>query len=261
MEEELYLDIRLIYDIVRGFPGGTSGKKLACLCRRHKRHGLVPWVRKIPWRRAWQPTPVFLPGKLPCTKESSRLYSIGSQRVRHNWSHLPGTHTWHSYMRQVKSWRGWAGSPSAHTRKWLSSVQFSHSVVSSYLWSHGLQHARPPCPSLTPGACSNSCPLSPWCHSTISSSVIPFSHIRVFSNESVLHIRWPKDWSFTFSISPSNEYSGLISIRRDWLDLLAVQESLKSLLQCHSSKVSVLWCSAFFISTTLTSIHDHWKKP
>ena len=181
MEEELYLDIRLIYDIVRGFPGGTIGKKLACLCRRHKRHGLVPWVRKIPWRRAWQPAPVFLPGKLPCTKESSRLYSIGSQRVRHNWSHLPGTHTWHSYMRQVKSWRGWAGSPSAHPRKWLSSVQFSHSVVSNSLWYHGLQHARPPCPSLTPGACSNSCPLSLWCHSTISSSVIPFSsHIRSF---------------------------------------------------------------------------------
>ena len=74
-----------------------------------------------------------------------------------------------------------------------------------------------------------------------------FPSIRVFSNESVLYIRWPKYWSFSFSISPSNEYSGLISFRMDWLDLLAVQRSLKSLLQHHSSKVSVLWCAAFFI--------------
>ena len=74
-----------------------------------------------------------------------------------------------------------------------------------------------------------------------------FSRIMVFSNESVLHIRWPKYWSFSFSISPSNEYSGLISFRMDWLDLLAVQETLKSLLQHHSSKASILWHSAFFI--------------
>ena len=76
-------------------------------------------------------------------------------------------------------------------------------------------------------------------------SIIP--SIRVFSNESVLRIRWPKYWSFSFSISPSNEYSGLISFRIDWSDLLAVQETLKSLLQHHSSKASILWCSAFFI--------------
>ena len=74
-----------------------------------------------------------------------------------------------------------------------------------------------------------------------------FPSIRVFSNESVLHIRWPKYWSFSFSISPSNEYSGLISFRMDWFDLLAVQWTLKSLLQHHSSKASVLQCSAFFI--------------
>ena len=74
-----------------------------------------------------------------------------------------------------------------------------------------------------------------------------FPSIRVFSKESVLRIRWPKDWSFNFSISPSNEYSGLISFRMDWLDLLAVQGTLKSLLQHHSSKASVLWCSAFFM--------------
>ena len=77
------------------------------------------------------------------------------------------------------------------------------------------------------------------------SSILP--SIRVFSNESVLHIRWPKYWCFSFSISPSNEHSGLISFRMDWLDLLIFQGTLKSLLQHHSSKASILWCSAFFI--------------
>ena len=86
-----------------------------------------------------------------------------------------------------------------------------------------------------------------------------FPSIRVFSNESVLRIMWPKYWSFSFSICPSNEHPGLISFRMDWLDLLAVQGTLKSLLQHHSSKASILRCSAFFI-TQLTSIHDHWKN-
>ena len=134
------------------------------------------------------------------------------------------------------------------------SVQFSESVMSDSLWPHGLQHARFPCPSPTPGACSNSCPSSQQCHPTISSSVVPFSSCLhslpasgFFSNELALHIRWPKYWSYSFSISPSNEYSGLISFRIDWLDLLAVQGTLKSLLQHHSSKASILWRSAFFI--------------
>ena len=101
--------------------------------------------------------------------------------------------------------------------------------MSESLRPHGLQHVRLPCQSPSPGACSNSCPLSQWCHPTISFSIIPFSSclqscavIRVFSNESVFCIRWPKYWSFSFSISPSNEYSGLISFRIDWFDLLAV---------------------------------------
>ena len=84
-----------------------------------------------------------------------------------------------------------------------------------------------------------------------------FPSIRVFSSELVLRIRWPKYWSFSFSISPSNEYSGLISFRVDWLDLLAVQETLKSLLQHHSSKASILWCSAFII---VQLSHDYWKN-
>ena len=138
-------------------------------------------------------------------------------------------------------------------------LQFSHSVVSNSLWPHGLQHARLPCPSPTPGAYSNWCPSCWWCHPTISSSVISFSsHLQNFpasgsSDESALRIKWPKYWSFSFSISPSSEYSGLISFRMDWLDLLAVQGTLKSLLQHHSSKASILWCSAFFIIQLLHS--------
>ena len=87
-----------------------------------------------------------------------------------------------------------------------------------------------------------------------------FPSIRVFSSESTLCIRWSNYWSFSFKISPSNEYSGLISFRMDWLDLFAVQGTLKSLFQHHSSKASILWCSAFFYSPTLTSIHDYWKN-
>ena len=125
--------------------------------------------------------------------------------------------------------------------------------MSDCLQPHGLQHAKPHCPSPTSGIYSNLCPSSRWCHPTISFSVIPFSSrlksfpASVFSNESILHIRWPKYWSFSFSISPSNEYSGLISFRMDRLDLRAVQGTLKSLSQHHSSKASILWHSAFFI--------------
>ena len=130
--------------------------------------------------------------------------------------------------------------------------QFSCSVVSDSLRPHGLQYTRLPCPSPTTGVYSNSCPSSWWCHPTISSSVVLFSsHLQSFpasgSFQMSLHIRQPKYGSFSFSISPSNEYSGLISFKMDWLDLLAVQGTLKSLLQHHSSKASILQCSAFFI--------------
>ena len=137
-----------------------------------------------------------------------------------------------------------------------SSVPFCRSVMSGTLWPHGLQQAKLPCPPLTSRVCSNSCPSSRWCHPTISSCcpllLLPsvFPSIRVFSNESVLRIMWPAYLSFRFSISPSNEYSGLISFRVDWLDLLAVQGTLKSLLQHHSSKASILQCSAFFRSNS-----------
>ena len=144
----------------------------------------------------------------------------------------------------------------------IGKIQFSHSVISNSLWPHGVQHARLSCPSPT---WSNSCPLSWWYHPTILSSVIPFSScLQSFpapgsqSNESVLCIRWPKYWHFSFSISPSNEYSGLISFRMDWLDLLVVQGTLESLLQHHSQKHQFFGAQLY--GPALTSLHDHWKN-
>ena len=131
--------------------------------------------------------------------------------------------------------------------------QFSRSVMSDSSWPHGLQPTRPPCPLPSPRVCSNLCSSSRWCHPTISSSVVPFSScLQSFpASESFqmsqLFIGWPKYWSFSLNISPSNEYSGLISFMMDWLDLLAVQGTLKSLFWHHSSKASILWHSAFFI--------------
>ena len=143
------------------------------------------------------------------------------------------------HIHTVPSWR-------------LTISQFSHTVVSDSLRPHGPQHARPACPSPTPRVYPNSCPSSRWCHPTISSSVVPFfscpqsfpalgsflmSQLFASSGQSI---------GFSFNISPSNEHPGLISFRMDWLDLLAVQVTLKSLLQHHSSKASILRCSAFF---------------
>ena len=133
--------------------------------------------------------------------------------------------------------------------------------MSDSLRPHEPQHARPPCRSPTPRGYPNSCPLSRWCHPTISSSVVPSppafnlsQHQGLFKWVSFLH-RWPKYWSFNFNISPSNEHQGLISFRMEWLDLLAVQGTLKSLLQHHSSKSSIIWCSASFI-VQLSHPHD-----
>ena len=135
------------------------------------------------------------------------------------------------------------------------SVQFSSVAQSCPTLCNPMDHSTAGLPVHHQlGVHPNSCPMSWWCHPTISSSVIPFSScLQSFpasgslSNESVLCIKWPNYWSFSFSIRPPNEYSGLISLRMNWLDLLAVQGTLKSLLQHHSSKASVLQCSAFFI--------------
>ena len=138
--------------------------------------------------------------------------------------------------------------------------------MSDSLQRHELQHARLPVHHQLPEftqtnvhrvgyAIQPSHPLS----SPLLLPLIP-SSIRVFSYESILCMSWPKYWSFSFSIIPSKEHPGLISFRMDWLDLLAVQGTLKSLLQHHSSQASILQHSAFFYSPTLTSIHDHWKN-
>ena len=146
-------------------------------------------------------------------------------------------------------WTTVCGVTNSQTRLSTQALELS---FSRSLRLHGLQHARPPCPSLTPGVHSYSRPLSPWCHPAISSSVVPFSSCPQALPASgsfpelTLCMRWPKYWSFSFSIIPSNECSGLISFRMDWLDLLAVQGTLKSLLQHHSSKASILRLSAFF---------------
>ena len=144
----------------------------------------------------------------------------------------------------------------------FSSVQFSRSVMSDSLWPHGLQHARPPCPS--PDSRSSPKPTSIesvmpsnhliLCHPLLLPSIFP--SIKVFSNESALCIRWPKYWSFSFNISPFNEHPGLISFRMDWLDLLAVQGTLESspTPQFRSINSSAL---SFLYSPTLTFIHDH----
>ena len=128
----------------------------------------------------------------------------------------------------------------------VSSVQFSHSVMSNSLQPHKLQHARFPCPSPTPGAYSHSCPSRQWCHPTISSSVVPFSsRLQSFpaSGSFLVSQFFPSGGQSTgVSASASNEYSGLISFKIDWFDLLAVQATLKSLLQHHSSKASILCC-------------------
>ena len=129
---------------------------------------------------------------------------------------------------------------------------FSHPVMSNCLQPCGLQHARPPCPSLSPKfaqvhvLCTGdtiqpSHPLTPS-----SPSAFNLSSIKDFSSESPVYIRWSKYWSFSFSISPSNEYSGLISLKIDLFDLLVFQDTLRSLLQHHSLKASILWCSTFF---------------
>ena len=159
----------------------------------------------------------------------------------------------------------WYFSPAILT--WFSSVQFSCSVMSDSLWPHEPQHARPSCLSPTPGVYPNPFPFSRWCPPTISSSVVPFSSCpQSFPASGSFQMSQLSAWGgqsiggSASNISPSSEHPGLISFRMDWLDLLAVQGTLKSLLQHHWSKVSILRCSAFVNSPTVTSIHDYWKN-
>ena len=145
-----------------------------------------------------------------------------------------------------------------------NSVQFSRSVMSDSLRPHELQHARPLCPTPTPGAHPNSCPLSRWYHPTISSSVIPFASFPqsfptsgFFSNEAALCNRWPKYCSFSFNISPSNEHPGLISFRTGWNPLQ--YKGLSRVFSNTTVQKHQFFCAHLY-SPTLTSIHDYWKN-
>ena len=210
------------------------------VCLQYGRPRFNSWVGKISSRRKWQPTQVLLPGK------------------SHGWRRLVGYSSW--------------GHKESDMNERLHSL--THNYMSNYM-------TRPACISVQISSVTQSCltfstPCTAACQASLSNtnsqslpklisteSVMPSNHlilyhpllflpsmslcIRIFLNESVLHIRWPKYWSFSFNISPSNEYPGLISFRMDWLDILAVQGTLKSLLQHHSSKASILLCSTFFI--------------
>ena len=149
----------------------------------------------------------------------------------------------------------------------FSLVQFSCSVVSDSLWPCEPRHARSPCPSPTPGVYPNSCALSQWCHLTIFILCCPFlllpsifPNIRVFSNESALHIKWPKYWSFSFNISPTNEYSGLISFRMDWLDLLAVQGTLRVFSNTTVQKYHLLSIVKLLLEKSERMAFKRWNK-
>ena len=203
------------------------------MCLQLRRPGFNPCVGKIPWRRKWWLTPVSLPGK------------------SHGQRSLVGCSPWG--LKEL--------DPTE--RLTLTSVQFSHSVVSDSLRLYKRQHARPPCPSPTPRVHPKPCPLSWCCHPTIS-FVVPFSSChqsfpasgsfpmsQLFASDGQSIFSFKVFQSFSFNICPSNERPGLISFRMDWLDLLAVQGTLKSFLQHHSSKASILRCSAFFI------VHSH----
>ena len=156
-----------------------------------------------------------------------------------------------------------------YTLNWytLLSVQFSHSVMSDSLRPHRLQYAMLPCLSPTSGAYSKLMSIELVMlsnHLTLCRPLLLlpsiFPSIRVFPDESVLRIRWPKYWSFSFSNSPSSEYSGLISFRMDWLDLLAIQGTLKESSPTPQFKSINSLVLSFLYSPTLTSIHDHWKN-
>ena len=192
----------------------------------------------------------ILAWRIPWTDESSWLQSMGSQRVRHNWNDL---HTGNSNNPVVV----------LNAMKWFSSAQLLRRVslfLTSWTAAHQASLSITNTWSLFKLMSIES--VMPSNHLTLCHPLLPpsiFPSISVFSSESVLHIRWPEYWSFNFSISPSSEYSWLVSFRMDWLALLAVQGTLKSLLQHHSSKASILCCTAFF-TVQLTSIRDYWKN-
>ena len=190
-------------------------------CLQYGRHGFDPWVGKIPWRRIWQPTPVFLPGESPGTENPGGLQSLGLPRVRYDWA-IKHTHT----LRSIP-WSLW------NVLHCSLLALFSHTVV---FLCDSMDCSAPDFLVLHYLPKFAQTHLHWVCHPTTSSSVAPLCSCpqsfpaKVFPNESALCIRWPQYWSFSFSISPSSEYSGLMFFKIDWLVLLAVQGTLKSLV-------------------------------
>ena len=212
--------------------------------RRRRGHQKIKWWTASQMQRTWT---WANSRRWWGTGRPSMLLSMRSQRVGHNWV----TEQQKSILsKSVCTFNIIPIQIAMILFPDIKLVQFSCSVVSNSLRPHESQHARPPCPLPTPGVHSDSHPSSQWCHPAISSSVVPFSSCpqslpaSESSNESTLWMRWPKYWSFSFRIIPSKELPGLISFRMDWLDLLAVQRTLKSLLQHHSSKASIIRRSA-----------------
>ena len=197
---------------------------------------------------------IILAWRILWTEKPGGLLSLGSHRVGHNWSDLA------------------AAAAAASHKIWyvifslFLKIQFSRSVMSDSLRPHEPQHARSPCPSPNPGVHLNPCPSSQWCHPTISSSVVPFSCcLQSFPASGSFPMSQLFAWGGQ-SIEVSASTSVLPMNTQDWyplgwtaLDLLSVQGTLKSFLQYHSSKASILWRSAFFM-VQLTSIHDYWKN-
>ena len=220
-------------------PGGPTQRDLQPQGDRGNHRGFS--LRSPPVSHTASGPPIRAGGQLDTRAEKARLLALGAS-----------SQGWPPWSLPASSDCPGRGRLTAPASILLLLLLFSHSVVSDALWPHGLQYARPPCPSPTPRACSNSCPSSWWCHPTISSSVIPFSFcLQSFPASGSFQMGQlftsdDKHWSFSFSISPSNEYSGLISLKVDWFDLFVVQGTLRSLLQHHSSKASILHSSAFF---------------
>ena len=183
--------------------------------------------------------------------------------------------TWRSYYPCVGFENTWLVTPCTDREFWiqyrsswltLGLLFFSHPAVSDSLRPHGLQHTRPPRSSPSPEVCPVSCPLHQWCHPAISSSDTLFSFCpQSFPASGTFPVSWQfvsddqNTGALALAIRPYNEHSGLISLKTDWFDLHAVQHTFRSLLQHHSLKASILWCSAFFI-VQLTTVHDHWEN-
>ena len=243
--------------MIWGFPGASAGKESACNAGDP---GSIPGSRRSPGERDRLPAPVFLGfpcgsdgkesscnveylGSIPGLGRSHRggygsLLQYSCLKNPHGQRYLAGYSPWGHKQSDMTERLNWTET-AAHQASWSFSISWSLlklMFIESVMPSN---HLILCCPLLFPP------------------SVFP--RIRVFSNESVVLIRWPKDWSFSFRISPSNEYSGLISFRIDWFHFLAVQGTLRSLLQHHSSKASIIWCSVFFM-VQLSHLCTHTGK-